>query len=153
GVRAVVAAADIPGANNIGPVIADEPVFAAERVLYHGQPLFAVAADSVREARRAARLARVRYEPLRPVLTVDEALARGDFVLPTLRVSRGDARAALLRAPQRLAGRLRCGGQEHFYLEGQIAVAIPGERGEMLVWSSTQHPSEVQHLVAAALAL
>ncbi|MDW8470162.1 MAG: xanthine dehydrogenase molybdopterin binding subunit [Burkholderiales bacterium] len=153
GVRAVVAAADIPGANNIGPVVADEPVFAAERVLYHGQPLFAVAADSVREARRAARLARVRYEPLRPVLTVDEALARGDFVLPTLRVSRGDARAALLRAPQRLAGRLRCGGQEHFYLEGQIAVAIPGERGEMLVWSSTQHPSEVQHLVAAALAL
>jgi xanthine dehydrogenase large subunit len=151
GVHAVLAAADIPGANNIGPVIADEPVFAAGRVLYHAQPLFAVAADSVELARRAARLARVRYEPLAPVLTVDEALERGEFVLPTLRVARGEPEAALARAAARVKGRLRCGGQEHFYLEGQIAFAIPGERGELLVHSSTQHPSEVQHLVAAAL--
>jgi xanthine dehydrogenase large subunit len=151
GVRAVVAAGDIPGANNIGPVIADEPVFAADRVLYHGQPIFAVAAETVEAARRAARLARVRYEPLEPVLTVDAALEKQQFVLPSLRVERGEAREALSRAAHRLAGRLRCGGQEHFYLEGQIALAVPGERGEMHVWSSTQHPSEVQHLVAAAL--
>jgi xanthine dehydrogenase large subunit len=151
GVRAVVAAADIPGANNIGPVIHDEPVFATDAVQFLGQPLFAVAAGARDEARRAARLARVRYEPLEPVLTIERALERKQFVLPTLSMSRGDAQGALARAPHRLRGRLRCGGQEHFYLEGQVALAVPGERGEMLVHSSTQHPSEVQHLVAAAL--
>jgi xanthine dehydrogenase large subunit len=151
GVRAVVAATDIPGANNIGPVIRDEPVFATDTVQFRGQPLFAVAAGTRDEARRAARLARVRYEPLEPVLTIEQALAAKQFVLPALSVSRGDAQGALAHAPHRLRGKLRCGGQEHFYLEGQVALAIPGERGEMLVHSSTQHPSEVQHLVAAAL--
>ncbi|MDA0275244.1 MAG: molybdopterin-dependent oxidoreductase [Proteobacteria bacterium] len=151
GVRAVLAAADIPGANNIGPVIADEPVFASDRVLFHGQPLFAVAADTVEAARRAARLARIRYESLELVLSVDQAMQKQAFVLPSLKVARGDPAAALARATHRIRGRLRCGGQEHFYLEGQVALAIPGERGEMLVHASTQHPSEIQHLVAAAL--
>ena len=152
GVVAVVAAADIPGVNNIGPVIPDEPLFASERVEFRGQPLFAVAATTVELARRAARLARVEYEPLEPVLTVEQALEKKLFVLPSVTSKRGDM-AALTRAPQRLRGRLRCGGQEHFYLEGQIALALPGERGEMLVHSSTQHPTEVQHLVAAALGI
>jgi xanthine dehydrogenase large subunit len=93
----------------------------------------------------------VRYELLEPVITVDQALAKKQFVLPSVRVARGDAAATLARSAHRLRGRLRCGGQEHFYLEGQVAFAIPGERDEMLVHSSTQHPSEVQHLVAAAL--
>jgi xanthine dehydrogenase large subunit len=148
GVVAVIAAADIPGANNIGPVLPDEPVFAVEQVEFRGQPLFAVAATSVEAARRAARLARVQYEALPPVLTVEEALAKEQFVVPSVVVTRGNP------APQslhRLKGKLRCGGQEHFYLEGQVALAIPGEREEMLVHSSTQHPTEVQHLVAAAL--
>ena len=149
GVVAVVTASDIPGRNNIGPVLADEPVFATERVEFRGQPLFAVAATSVEAARRAARLARVSYRPLEPVVTIEQAMEKQQFVLPTLRLGRGE------RLPQqsalRLAGNLRCGGQEHFYLEGQVALAIPGERGEMLVHSSTQHPSEIQHLVAAAL--
>jgi len=151
GVRAVLAAPDIPGANNIGPVIADEPVFASDRVLFHGQPLFAVAADTVEAARRAARLASIRYEALEPVLTVDQAMQQQAFVLPSLKVTRGDSAAALARATHCIRGRLRCGGQEHFYLEGQVALAIPGERGEMRVHASTQHPSEIQHLVAAAL--
>jgi xanthine dehydrogenase large subunit len=151
GVVAVIAAADIPGANNVGPVLADEPVFATDRVQFHGQPLFAVAAETIELARRAARLARVQYEPLEPVLAVEQALERGQFVLPSLHVERGHPDAALARAAVRLSGRLRCGGQEHFYLEGQVAIAVPGERGEMLVHASTQHPSEVQHLVAAAL--
>ncbi len=150
GVVAVVAAADIPGRNNVGPVVADEPVFAAGTVEFRGQPLFAVAATSVELARRAARLARVDYQPLEPVVTIEQALARQQFVLPTLRVQRGDPAAP---ARHRIKGRLRCGGQEHFYLEGQIALAVPGERGAMLVHSSTQHPTEVQHLVAAALGL
>jgi len=150
GVVAVVAAADIPGVNNIGPVIPDEVLFAAELVEFHGQPLFAVAAQTVELARRAARLARVEYEVLQPVLSIDEALDKNLFVLPSVKAGRGDI-TALERAPLRQKGRLQCGGQEHFYLEGQVALAVPGERGEMLVHSSTQHPTEVQHLVAAAL--
>jgi xanthine dehydrogenase large subunit len=148
GVVAAIAAADVPGENNIGPVVPDEPVFAAGTVEFRGQPLFAVAATSVELARRAARLARVEYETLEPVLSVDQALERRQFVLPTLAVVRGDPGIA---TENRIRGHLRCGGQEHFYLEGQVALAIPGERGEMLVYSSTQHPTEVQHLVAAAL--
>jgi xanthine dehydrogenase large subunit len=150
GVVAVVAAADIPGANNIGPVIPDEPVFAADSVQFRGQPLFAVAATSVELARRAARLARVEYQPLEPAVTIEQALEKQQFVLPTLRVQRGDI---AIPVKHNMKGRLRCGGQEHFYLEGQVAFALPGERSEMLVHSSTQHPTEVQHLVAAALGL
>ena len=148
GVVAIVAAADIPGVNNIGPVLPDEPLFAAERVEFRGQPLFAVAATSVEFARRAARLAKVRYEPLEPIVTIEQALEKQSFVLPTVRMQCGDV---TVPAKHKIKGKLRCGGQEHFYLEGQVALAIPGERGEMLVHSSTQHPTEVQHLVAAAL--
>ena len=148
GVVVVIAAADIPGNNNIGPVLPDEPVFASGTVEFRGQPLFAVAATSVEHARRAARLARAQYEDLEPVLTIEKALERRLFVVPSVEVSRGNLAA---RSPHTLRGNLRCGGQEHFYLEGQVALAIPGEREEMLVHSSTQHPTEVQHLVAAAL--
>jgi xanthine dehydrogenase large subunit len=148
GVIAVIAAADIPGSNNIGPVLADEPVFAVDTVEFRGQPLFAVAATSVEAARRAARLARVQYDAREPVITVEQALERKQFVVPSLVASRGDIRRD---SSYTVRGKLRCGGQEHFYLEGQVALAIPGERGEMLVNSSTQHPTEVQHLVAAAL--
>jgi len=150
GVVAVVGPADIPGANNIGPVLPDEPLFAAELVEFHGQPLFAVAATTIEAARRAAKLARVEYEVLPPVLTAEEALAKQLFVLPTVKVEHGSL-APLESAAHRIRGKLRCGGQEHFYLEGQISLAIPGERGEMHVYCSTQHPTEIQHLVAAAL--
>jgi xanthine dehydrogenase large subunit len=150
GVIAVLAAADIPGANNIGPVLPDEPVLAAGLVHYRGQPLFAVAATSVELARRAARLARIEYQPFNAVVTIEQALENKQFVVPSVRCERGSV-ANLAGAVHRLKGRLRCGSLEHFYLEGQVALALPGERGEMLVHSSTQHPSEVQHLVAAAL--
>jgi xanthine dehydrogenase large subunit len=148
GVVRVIAAGDIPGNNNIGPVLPDEPVFAVDKVQFRGQPLFAVAATSVELARRAARLARVQYEALEPVLTIEQALEREHFVVPSLVVQRGQPQRT---SPSHIKGKLRCGGQEHFYLEGQVALAIPGERDEMLVHSSTQHPTEVQHLVAAAL--
>ena len=150
GVVAVLTAADIPGANNIGPVVADEPALATNLVQFRGQPLFAVAATRVELARRAARLARVEYERLDPVVTIEQALEANQFVLPSVRCERGSV-ASLPGAANRIRGRLRCGAQEHFYLEGQVALAIPGEGGEMLVHSSTQHPSEIQHLVAAAL--
>jgi len=150
GVISVVTAADIPGANNIGPVIADEPVFATDTVQFLGQPLFAVAATSVELARRAARLAEVDYEALEPVVTIEQALEKQQFVLPTLHVARGQMGHP---STNRIIGKLRCGGQEHFYLEGQIALALPGEQGTLLVHSSTQHPTEIQHLVAATLGL
>jgi xanthine dehydrogenase large subunit len=151
GVVAVVAAADIPGTNNIGPVVPDEPVFADTLVQFRGQPLFAVAATSVELARRAARLARVSYQPLAPIVTIEQALEQQSFVLPTVKMQRGDPQPE--RSPHRIRGKLRCGGQEHFYLEGQVAFALPGEGNELHVYSSTQHPTEVQHLVAAALGL
>jgi xanthine dehydrogenase large subunit len=152
GVIAVIAAADIPGQNNIGPVMKDEPVFAERTVEFQGQPLFAVAATSVEAARRAARLACIDYEVLEPIVTIEQALEKNSFVEASLFVEHGDP-DAIGKSPHRLEGRLYCGGQEHFYLEGMIAFAQPVERDEMLVLSSTQHPSEVQHLVAAALGI
>ena len=151
GVVAVIAAADVPGVNDVGPVKKDDPIFADGLVQYRGQSLFAVAATSVDAARRAAELAEIVYQPLPALLTVDQALAAKSFLLPSERMARGDAARAIDGAPHRLEGRLEIGGQDHFYLEGQVALVMPGEGGEMLIHSSTQHPSEVQHLVARAL--
>jgi xanthine dehydrogenase large subunit len=151
GVAAVLTAADLPAGNDIGPVLPGDPVFADGLVEYCGQSLFAVAAEGPDQARAAAGLAAIEYQDLPAVLTVDQALEAGAFVLPTEVLRRGSAAAALARAPRRLQGRLDIGGQEHFYLEGQVAVAVPLEGGELLVHSSTQHPSEVQHLVAKVL--
>ncbi len=151
GVAAVMVAADIPGVNDVGPAFMGDPIFAEDLVDYHGQSLFAVAATSIGAARAAAALAVIEYEVLPAIITIDDALAAGTTVLPTQTMIRGDAAAALAAAPHRLSGRIDIGGQEHFYLEGQIAMAVPGEDGDMLVHSSTQHPTEVQHLVARAL--
>ena len=153
GVAAVMAANDVPGVNDVGPAFMGDPIFADGLAEYHGQSLFAVAADSLAQARRAAAKAVITYEILPPILTIDQALAAQAFILPTQVMQRGDADAALAAAPLRLSGRIDIGGQEHFYLEGQVAMAIPGEDGDMLVHSSTQHPTEVQHLVARALKL
>ena len=150
-VVAVLTAADIPGENNHGPVVHDDPIFATDVVEYAGQSLFAVIATSVQAARRAARLARVEYEELPPVLDTKTALGRRSFVLPTRTLARGAPEECIRSAPRRLSGSLAVGGQEHFYLEGQIGIALPGEDRTMLVHSSTQHPSEVQRLVAHCL--
>ncbi len=151
GVVAVVAAEDVPGVNDAGSMLQDQPLFAERRVQQVGQPIFAVAATSVEHARRAARMAIIEYEDLEAILDVDAALEKQSFVLPTTELSRGDAKKAINSAPLRLQGRFRIGGQDHFYLEGQIAFAVPKEGGDMLVYSSTQHPGEVQLVVAHAL--
>jgi xanthine dehydrogenase large subunit len=153
GVVIVLTAADIPGENNHGPVVHDDPIFAEEVVEYAGQAIFAVVATSVEAARKAARLAVIDYEDLEPIIDVKSALERQSFVMPTRTLARGQAAAKIKAAPHRLQGSLSIGGQEHFYLEGQIGVAVPGEDRTMLVYSSTQHPSEVQKLVAHCLAL
>ncbi|WP_321913988.1 xanthine dehydrogenase molybdopterin binding subunit [Paraburkholderia sp. J11-2] len=155
GVLAVLTAADIPGENDCGPVVHDDPVLASDVVQYLGQPVFAVIATSHELARRAAALAAsddvVRYEPLEPVLSIEEARKRQHYVLPPLRLVRGAPDAALAAAPHRLAGTFTVGGQEQFYLEGQVAYALPQEQTGMLVYSSTQHPSEMQQVVAHLL--
>ncbi len=152
GVVLVLTAADIPGENDVSPTHRhDEPVLATDRVEFVGQPIFAVAAHSRDQARRAARAAIVDYEPLEPVLSIEAAKQAGVLVTDPLTLARGDAAAALERAPRRIAGRMHMGGQDHFYLEGQVALAIPGEDDEVTVVCSTQHPSEIQHMVATVL--
>jgi len=154
GVVRVLTAADIPGANDISPKgLGDDPVFADGLVRFYGQALFAVAAADRDSARRAARLAEVDYEPLPAVLSLEQAVAREEYVAPPLLLERGDAARAIAQSEHKIKGRLCSGGQDHFYLEGQIALAVPGEDGAMLVCSSTQHPAEVQRLVAQALGL
>ena len=153
GVVLVLTAADIPGVNDVSPTHRhDEPLLATELVEYVGQPLFAVAAATRDQARRAAQLARADYEELEPVLDMDVARQHGRLVTDPLTLERGDAAAAMaIAASRRISGQMDIGGQDHFYLEGQIAMAIPGEDDEVTVHSSTQHPSEIQHMVALVL--
>jgi xanthine dehydrogenase large subunit len=155
GVVAVLTAADIPGMNDVSPVSRhDDPVFADTLVEFHGQPIFAVVAETRDLARRAATLARVGYEDLPHAIDVAEAMAADyPLVVDPLELERGDVATHMPTAKHRLEGRMRVGGQDHFYLEGQIALAIPGEDDDMTVISSTQHPSEVQHMVAHVLGL
>jgi xanthine dehydrogenase large subunit len=153
GVVAAITAADIPGRNDIAPIRTGEPALAADIVEYEGQPVAAIAAATLDQARAAAKLAAIDYEALPAVLTIEEAIARDSYVSPPQLMLRGDVEDALAGVPHRLAGELRCGGQDHFYLEGQIALATPGETTDMHVWSSTQHPTEVQHGVAHLLGL
>jgi xanthine dehydrogenase large subunit len=153
GVAAVVTAADIPGKNDVAPIRTDEPAIASGTVTHEGQVVAAVAATSLEAARAAAKLVEIAYEPLPAVLTIDEALAREDYVCPPLDLARGDLAAGFAQAKHRLSGEVRCGGQEHFYLEGHVALATPGDNGDMHVLSSTQHPTEVQKGVAHLLGL
>ncbi len=152
GVASIALPADIPGENNYGGAVHDDPIFAEHEVQYAGQPLFAVAADSMRAARKAARCMKLDVTPLPALLDIRAALAAESYVLPSQTMRRGDARAQLALAAHRLRASIVIGGQDHFYLEGHIAAAIPQEDGGMLVHSSTQHPTEVQSVVAHALA-
>jgi xanthine dehydrogenase large subunit len=151
GVVALALPADIPGENNYGGAVHDDPIFAQGLVEYAGQPLFAVAATSLRAARQAASRLKLQAEQLPALIDIRAALAAQSYVLPSQHMQRGQPRERLREAPRRLASTVVIGGQDHFYLEGQIAAAIPQEDGGMLVHSSTQHPSEVQHIVAHAL--
>jgi xanthine dehydrogenase large subunit len=153
GVVAVLTAQDIPGVNDCGPIVHDDPVLADGLVQYVGQPMFVVVADSHDNARRAARKARIDYEELAAILTPQQAKAAQSFVMPPLQLKRGDFQGAFEQAPHRLQGELYVGGQEHFYLEGQISYAIPQEGNGMRVLCSTQHPSEMQQMIAHALDL
>ncbi len=153
GVRAVVLAGDVPGNSMLAAFAADEPVFATDMVQHLGQVIGLVVADSVQQARRAAKHVKLDIEAWPAILNVKDALATQSYVLPPVFVKRGNATQAIARAPHTLSGTLEVGGQEHFYLEGQIAYALPQEQNQWLIHSSTQHPGEVQHWVAHALGL
>ena len=153
GVVAVLTARDIPGRNDCGPILHDDPIFAEGLVQYIGQPMFAVIAETMIAARRAARLAQIDYDQLPAVLSPQEAKRQHSFVVPPIHRVCGEPAAALAAAPRRLKGEFAVGGQEQFYLEGQISYAVPKENLGMHVWCSTQHPTEMQHLVAHALNL
>jgi xanthine dehydrogenase large subunit len=156
GVVDVFSAQHIPGRNDCGALVADDPILAGEpgaALCYRGQPVFAVVARTRDQARRAAALAAqvVQADVLPPILTPQEAHAAQQYVVPPMHLLRGDARSAIDTAPHRISTQFDVGGQEQFYLEGQISVAVPTEDGGMKVFCSTQHPSEMQHHVAHAL--
>jgi len=153
GVIGVLTEADIPGVNDVSSSHQhDDPVFAPGVVQFYGQPMFAVIAETRDAARRATKLATVVYEDLPAALNVDAAIAAGGkLVTSPLKLERGDVAAGMAKAEKRLKGRVAIGGQDHFYLEGQISLAVPGEDEDVILYCSTQHPSEVQLMVATVL--
>ncbi|NVK42285.1 MAG: xanthine dehydrogenase molybdopterin binding subunit [Oceanospirillaceae bacterium] len=151
GVRIAITSQDVPGQLDIGAVAPGDPLLADGKVEYVGQPVIAVAANSLETARKAAMAAVIEYEDLEPVLSVEEALKKEHFVLDSHQHKRGDSAKALAGAPNRLQGSLHIGGQEHFYLETQISSVIPTEDNGMIVYTSSQNPTEVQKLVAEVL--
>lgn len=153
GVVAVFTARDIPGENNCGPIVHDDPFLAAGKVEFLGQPVAVVVARDMLYAREAAKKAKVQVQELPAILTIDEAMAQGSFIMPPKGISRGDAAVQIAKAPHRLSGRTHCGQQEQFYLEGQITYAVPREDGQLTLYVSTQHPDGNQREAAAALNL
>jgi xanthine dehydrogenase large subunit len=153
GVVDLVTAADLPGARRFGPIFQDEPVLAEGELLYVGQPVVVIAAESEAAIAEARRLIRLEIEPTEAILTIERAIELGRFLGPPRRIVRGDAAAAIAAAPHRLRGVCHSLGQEHLYLEAQSAIAVPGEDGQVVIHSSTQGPTETQHSVAAVLGL
>jgi xanthine dehydrogenase large subunit len=151
GVAIAITAEDVPGQLDIGAVMPGDPLLADGLVEFIGQPVIAVAADSLETARKAAMAAIIEYEDLEPVIDVVDALRKKHFVLDSHTHKRGDSSAALATAKRRLQGSLHIGGQEHFYLETQVSSVMPTEDGGMIVYTSTQNPTEVQKLVAEVL--
>lgn len=151
GVIDVITVADIPGKTDIAPVFEGDPILADQNILFHGQPVFAVLADTVTHARQAASKGQIHIAATTPQLQIDEALAQQALVRPSHTMQTGNAEAVISTCAHQLEGTLSIGGQEHMYLEGQVALAIPEEENRMLIYASSQHPSEVQKLVAEVL--
>jgi xanthine dehydrogenase large subunit len=151
GVSAVVTAAEIPGVNDIAPVMSGEPLLADDIAQYAGMPVAAVSADTYDQAFAAANLVQVEYEELPPILSIEEAWEKEEFTYKPPKIVFGDAESVMKTSAHTVSGEVRCGGQDHFYLETHIALAVPGEDRDITVYSSTQHPTEVQHGVSHVL--
>lgn len=151
GVHAVLCAGNIPGSNQMGPVVKDEFCLATDTVAFIGQAMFLIAAESEERCREAEAKIKIEFEPLDPILDIETAMSRASLLGPAASISRGEPAAALRAAPRTIRGELRTGAQEHWYLETQVCLCVPREGREMSVYSSTQHPSETQALVAGVL--
>ena len=151
GVKRIFSAKDIPGKIDIGPIFPGDILLTDKEIQYHNQPVLFVVADSYETARRAAKLVDIQCETSTPVIDIHDSIEQENWVRPPHSLQRGDAQSAIDNAPHQLSGELSIGGQEHFYLEGQVALTQPNEDGGMLVQCSTQHPTEVQHLIAKVL--
>ena len=151
GVAAILSAKDIPGLNEMGPVVKDEPCLACDAVTFVGQAVFLIAAETDAECRAAEKLLGVKYEPRHPILSIEEAMATDSLLGPERMMQRGDVKSALRSAPHVLAGELKTGAAEHWYLESQASLCVPGEGDEITVYCGSQNPSETQTLVAEVL--
>jgi xanthine dehydrogenase molybdopterin binding subunit len=151
GVRAVLCHRDIPGRNQMGPVVKDELCLAVDEVTFIGHAMFLIAAETEEQCIEAEKLIDVEYEELDPILSIEAAIAKNSPMGPPAKIERGNVPAALKSSPHRIAGELMTGAQEHWYLESQVCLCIPGEGREINVFSSTQHPSETQALIAELL--
>ena len=151
GVVCVLDANDIPGENDCSPAAGGDPIFSDGEIKFHGQVIFAVIAKTRDQARRATRLAKIEYDEKAPNVSVEEGIKSGETVLDDYTFTRGDAPNLISKSSQTIDGNIYVGGQEHFYLEGQISFAVPGEGNTIKIYCSTQHPTEIQHLVARTL--
>ena len=151
GVVSVVTYLDIPGRNDVGPVFDGDPIFPKNKVEYFGQPLFAVAATSMEFARKAVLKAKVFYQELKPIITIEDALKKNSLLFEPRVIKKGNPTQKILKSKNRLSGKFTTGSQEHFYLEGQVSLVVPKEDNNFLVYSSTQHPSETQQILAKML--
>lgn len=153
GVHAVLSYKDIPGHNQMGPVVKDEPCLAENEVTSIGQAVFLIAAETIEQCFEAEKLIKVEYEPLDAILDIETAIAKNSLMGPPRNISRGDVESGLKNSRHIIKGELKTGAQEHWYLETQVCLCIPGEGREMKVYSSTQHPSETQTIVAEVLGI
>ena len=151
GVVSVVTYSDIPGRNDVGPVFDGDPIFPKTKAEYFGQPLFAVAAKSVEQARKAVLKAKIYYHDLKPIITINEALKKNNLLFKPRIIKKGNPTQKISKSKNKIKGNFTTGSQEHFYLEGQVALVIPREDDSFLVYSSTQHPSETQQILAKML--
>ena len=154
GVHHILTYDDIPGENKIGPIIKDEPALAERRVQYIGQPIAVVIADTHNLAQKAAKLVKVLInDDEAPIFELNESVAKNSLVMPKMILKKGNAEDKFKLSKYKLNGEINIGGQDHFYLEGQISLAIPEEEDQLTIWSSTQHPTEVQHCVSTILGI
>ncbi|MBT6197475.1 MAG: molybdopterin-dependent oxidoreductase, partial [Pelagibacteraceae bacterium] len=151
GVIDVITEADIKGVNDVGPIFKGDKIFTSKEIEYHGQPIFAVIAKSNILAKKASLKANIIVKELKPIITIKDAIKKKSYVLKPRFLNRGDTKNKLKKSENILSGELYSGGQDHFYLEGQIAMTIPQEDDNFLIYSSTQHPSETQQIVAKVL--
>jgi len=151
GVVDIITEKDIEGINELGPVFKGDPIFTSKKIQYHGQPVFAVAATSYKLAKIAASKVKIKFKKTKPILSIEEALKYKSFVHNPQYLKKGDAIKFIKKSKYKLKGELYSGGQDHFYLEGQIAMTIPQEDNNFLIYSSTQHPSETQQIIAKIL--